>query len=63
MIKIAYASLCAARNRDLWRLIRTVSLSAKIENLQSHKKLFSKIQNSHIPHTSCTFAARNRDCP
>jgi hypothetical protein len=40
----------------VWRQIRTVSLSAKIEN-----------QNSHIPHTysqaSCTFAARNRDYP
>ena len=34
----------------IWRQIRTVSLSAKIENLQNHKTIFEN-KNSYISHT------------
>jgi hypothetical protein len=34
----------------LWLQIRTVSDSAKIENLQNHKPIFEN-QSSHIPYT------------
>ena len=35
---------------SVWRHIRTISVSAKIENLQNHKTIFED-QNSHISHT------------
>jgi hypothetical protein len=50
----SFQELTSRLARSIWRRIRTVGASAKIEN-----------QNSHIPYTysqaSCTFAARNRD--
>jgi hypothetical protein len=40
----------SGRPRPLWRQIRTVSDSAKIENLQNHKTILEN-QNSHISYT------------